>query len=82
MAFYFNPIALKASMDCATEVMLAGSVIGKMVHYALSCPRCGEAYNLLVPVTASMSEIEESRTIFHGLLHCTCGKHPPVLQIQ
>jgi transposase len=80
MAFCFNPIAFASYMDCAADVVMAGAVVARTLRSALSCPCCGAAYNLLVPLTASPSDVEACSSDLRMILRQTCGDHPPVVQ--
>jgi|GraSoiStandDraft_43_1057313.scaffolds.fasta_scaffold480690_1 transcription elongation factor Elf1 len=82
MSISFNPIAFESSIACDGHVQVAGTVVGRTLHNAVQCPTCGAAYNLLVPATASMVEVELYRSGLRATLSESCGMHPPFVQMQ
>jgi hypothetical protein len=82
MAIMFNPIALKNSMPCDYPIRIAGTLAGRTLPEALTCPSCGSVYDLIVPAHASLSEVETYTLDLRIALLESCGSHPPVLQKQ
>lgn len=80
MAFSFNAIAFMVPILNTAELEIAGMLMARVVKNAILCPSCGVCYSLILPASASISEMGAATEELHGLVHRTCGAHPPIIQ--